>query len=285
MNWNLLSVLLICLFVYFTILPSKNYGVLAKDEEDVDIWSSNKNQIGDIDSRKGSRKKLSDAEKQLKRQKKKLRKAKEGENMSVKKRRENKEIQAIRLWANSLTENDYNHTYWKEQFHTNAASDFFNAYARKISGIWKDIGAKVNFALVGACDGLGDKTIKTLYLPNEHWRGVFVEPVSINVRDLITFMAKKNAAHRSLIIRAAATSECQSDTIKMERPLYEEKNASIPVSLPNHRLFSSYFMSSSIGSGVRLVPYFLRIEIMQEKNGSSKRFDASMEEIYCMIGL
>jgi hypothetical protein len=54
--------------------------------------------------------------------------------------------------------------------------------------------------------------------------------VSINVNDLIQFMAKKNAAHRSLIIRAAATFECSNTTIKMERPLYEEKNKSIPVS-------------------------------------------------------
>ncbi|MGG2382891.1 hypothetical protein, partial [Salmonella enterica] len=50
----------------------------------------------------------------------------------------------------------------------------------------------------------------------------------INVRDIITFMAKHNAAHRSLIIRAAATNDCENPIIKMERPLYEEKNASIP---------------------------------------------------------
>lgn len=54
--------------------------------------------------------------------------------------------------------------------------------------------------------------------------------MSINVRDLIKFMADHNAAHRSLIIRAAATSECVEPTIKVERPLYEEKNASLPVS-------------------------------------------------------
>jgi hypothetical protein len=49
---------------------------------------------------------------------------------------------------------------------------------------------------IGACDGNGDKTIKKLYIPNEHWRGVFVEPMSINVRDLIKYMADHNIAHR-----------------------------------------------------------------------------------------
>lgn len=83
----------------------------------------------------------------------------------------------------------------------------------------------------GACDGNGDKTIKKLYIPNSHWRGVFVEPMSINVRDLIKFLAEKNIGHRSLVLRGAATLECAEPTIKVERPLYEEKNASIPVGL------------------------------------------------------
>jgi hypothetical protein len=82
---------------------------------------------------------------------------------------------------------------------------------------------------VGACDGTGDNTIKHLYLPNEHWRGVFVEPLTMNVRDLIKFMSDNHANQRSLIIHAAATSECVKPTLVMERPLYEEKNASIPV--------------------------------------------------------
>jgi hypothetical protein len=84
--------------------------------------------------------------------------------------------------------------------------------------------------LVGACDGTGDNTIKHLYLPNEHWRGVFVEPLTMNVRDLIKFMSDNHANQRSLIIHAAATAECAKPTLVMERPLYEEKNASIPVS-------------------------------------------------------
>lgn len=163
-----------------------------------------------------------------------------GNGKSGKKGRKNKnggespEKIAIRTWANSLTENDYSVDYWNEKFKSTTASDFFNGYAMKLSNIFKDVKAKVNFVLVGACDGTGDKTIKNIYLPNDHWRGVFVEPMSINVRDLIQFMAAKNIAHRSMIIRAAATSKCVNSTIVVERPLYEEKtlaeNKTIPVS-------------------------------------------------------
>lgn len=139
------------------------------------------------------------------------------------------ERQALSHWANNyLTEKDYSVDEWRVMFHSNSAADFFNGYARKISNVFAQFNAKVNFAMVGACDGTGDNTIKHLYLPNDHWRGVFVEPMSINVRDLITYMASKNAGHRSLIIRAAATSVCKNATLFVERPLYEEKNASIP---------------------------------------------------------
>ena len=51
----------------------------------------------------------------------------------------------------------------------------------------------------------------------------------MNVRDLIKYMAEKHANHRSLIIHAAATAECEKPTLMVERPLYEEKNKSIPV--------------------------------------------------------
>ena len=144
-------------------------------------------------------------------------------------KREIPEKGAIAAWAESLQPIDYVEAHWKETFHSSSAADFFNGYAKKISSLFLAAGAKVNFALIGACDGLGDKTIKKLYLPNAHWRGVFVEPMSINVRDLVHFLAEKKAAQRSVVIRAAATSKCINDTILVERPLYEEKNASLPV--------------------------------------------------------
>eukprot|EP01031_Cornospumella_fuschlensis_P034063 gene34063-41231_t len=87
---------------------------------------------------------------------------------------------ALTAWAQSLSDEDYDVEHWRVATHSSSASDWFHHYARRISALFKKNGAKVNFALVGACDGTGDKTIKTLYLPNEHWRGVFVEPMSIN---------------------------------------------------------------------------------------------------------
>jgi hypothetical protein len=51
----------------------------------------------------------------------------------------------------------------------------------------------------------------------------------MNVRDLIKYLADKHANQRSTVIHAAATAECVKPTLVMERPMYEEKNASIPV--------------------------------------------------------
>jgi hypothetical protein len=80
----------------------------------------------------------------------------------------------------------------------------------------------------GACDGTHDKTISKYFIPNDHWRAVFVEPVSFNVVDLARFLGSKGVADRSYVLKAAATSACGSPTIKIERPLYEEKNGTIP---------------------------------------------------------
>jgi hypothetical protein len=59
-----------------------------------------------------------------------------------------------------------------------------------VSKLFYIVGAYINFALVGACDGTNDRTIRDRYLVNSHWRGVFVEPFTINHRDLVNFMEK-----------------------------------------------------------------------------------------------
>lgn len=138
---------------------------------------------------------------------------------------------AIDKWASLLDpEKDYNATNWRYLFRSRSASDFFDQYLRKLSKVFKESNAIVNFALVGACDGISDPTIKYRYLKLDHWRGVFVEPMTINVRDLTKFLADNGAANRSLVIQAAATDVCAEPTIKVERPLYEEKanSSSIP---------------------------------------------------------
>ena len=63
--------------------------------------------------------------------------------------RESPERSAVRAWADQLSENDYSEESWKSIFHSHSASDFFNAYAKKISNLFKEYSAKVNFALIG----------------------------------------------------------------------------------------------------------------------------------------
>ncbi|KAJ1443352.1 hypothetical protein B484DRAFT_441692 [Ochromonadaceae sp. CCMP2298] len=144
--------------------------------------------------------------------------------------KKNPQRAAMEAWAASLGPQDFNYTNWRVSFHSKSTVDFFNGYAKRLSAVFKEQGAKVNFAMVGACDGTGDITIKNLYLPNDHWRGVFVEPLAMNVKDLVKYMGPYSS--RSLVIHAAATSQCVKPTLEMERPLYEEKmleqNKTIP---------------------------------------------------------
>jgi hypothetical protein len=134
---------------------------------------------------------------------------------------------AVKAWADSLHDEDYDADHW-EKTHRWQPANFFEHYASRLSDIFKDHGAKVNFALVGACDGTNDRTIRDRYLPNEHWRGVFVEPFDMNYKDLSNFMESHKVSHRTHLIHAAATRKCNTTTIKMKRPTFEEKNASLP---------------------------------------------------------
>jgi hypothetical protein len=77
----------------------------------------------------------------------------------------------------------------------------FDVYAQRLSDVFKQAGASLNFMLVGACDGTHDKTIRDRFLTNANWEGVFVEPVGVNYRDLLSFLGEKNVTHRSIAIR------------------------------------------------------------------------------------
>ncbi|MBX9697547.1 MAG: FkbM family methyltransferase, partial [Alphaproteobacteria bacterium] len=130
---------------------------------------------------------------------------------------------AIHKWGKQLTEDDLNPSAWKKQ-----PQYMFDHYIHVLSDIFKELNAKVNFILVGACDGTHDITISQGYLPNQHWRGVFVEPFEINYNDLTNFMKTAGVLDRTHLIHAAATNVCNSTTIKMKRPTFEEKNKSLP---------------------------------------------------------
>jgi hypothetical protein len=61
--------------------------------------------------------------------------------------------------------------------------------------------------------GTNDNTIRERFLPNAHWRALFVEPISINFNDLTKFLSDNEVSDRSHAIQAAVTNECASPTI------------------------------------------------------------------------
>lgn len=105
-------------------------------------------------------------------------------------------FKALEAWADYLNpEVDYNTTLWKIAHRSSTWSVHFNEYAKKLSKVFETARAKVNFAMIGACDGTSDNTIRELFLTNEHWRGVFVG--NLESFSLILFRLMKN-----LFIRA-----------------------------------------------------------------------------------
>lgn len=128
---------------------------------------------------------------------------------------------ALMVFAETLTDNDFSPVDWKKM--NKSPAKYFDHYSAKLSDIFSAQGAMVNFVLVGACDGTHDKHIEH-YLKNPHMRGVFVEPMERNVNEMTRIFDEKEAADRSTIIRAAATHMCTEPTIRVQRPLYEEKN-------------------------------------------------------------
>lgn len=135
--------------------------------------------------------------------------------------------QAMRAWANRLSESDYNVTNWDLSMN-GQPQNYFEHYIQLLSDVFNEKGAKVNFVMIGACDGTHDRTIRERYLPNPHWRGVFVEPFQINFQDLKNFMTENKVLDRTHLLNAAATLRCDEPVIKMKRPTFEEKNKSLP---------------------------------------------------------
>lgn len=130
---------------------------------------------------------------------------------------------AVEEWAKSLEPaKDYNATYWIQAFRKQP-QNFFDFYIQKLSDVFKQKGATVNFVLVGACDGTNDRTIRDRYIPNSHWSGVFVEPMRLNIEDLKVFLKDNNLEERSTIIQAAASDKCPNATVPFKYPIYEEK--------------------------------------------------------------
>lgn len=75
---------------------------------------------------------------------------------------------AINLWIHSLSDDDYDVNKWTKKFNGQPAN-YFEYYAEKLSNIYKDIDAMVNFVMIGACDGTNDRTIRDKFLKYDHW--------------------------------------------------------------------------------------------------------------------
>ena len=129
-----------------------------------------------------------------------------------------KQRTAVLAWGASLDPaTDYNATKWISGKRSQPQY-VFDFYVKRLSDLFKTKGATVNFALVGACDGTYDNTIRERYIPNEHWRAIFVEPISLNVHDLKSFLADQGVSHRSYVLQAAVTNQCNSSTIIVKTP-------------------------------------------------------------------
>jgi hypothetical protein len=135
----------------------------------------------------------------------------------------------VMQWASSLVpELDYNGSYqWSKTFETEDPSAFFLKYTDKFSLMAEKIGATVNFVSVGACDGTEDRVIKNGFLAHSHWNGVFVEPMANNFADLTKMFETHGVSNRSTAIKGAATAECSSPFIEVQRPLFEEKDPTL----------------------------------------------------------
>ena len=141
--------------------------------------------------------------------------------------------EAMLQWSKALTENDYDNTYWpKITGEKSGPPQYFDLYIQKLSQIFEKNNANVNFIMIGACDGTNDLTIKR-FLKFSHWHGMFIEPVSINFASLQEFLKTNNVVDRTFALRAAATDICANPTIKIERPLYEEKGKSEGKEVPH----------------------------------------------------
>lgn len=86
--------------------------------------------------------------------------------------------------------------------------------------------------------------------------------MSINVRDLAKFLDDNGATNRSHIIRAAATDKCETPTIDVERPLYEEKAQAQNKSVP-------HWLRRQIGS------------ILPKSRNSARSADWTVETVAC----
>ena len=66
----------------------------------------------------------------------------------------------------------------------------FHEYSNKLSKVFKEHQADINFVLVGAFYGNDDSSIEKMFLSNIHWRAAIVDAVDSNIRNLKHYLFK-----------------------------------------------------------------------------------------------
>lgn len=85
---------------------------------------------------------------------------------------------------------------------------------------------RLSFLIIGACDGTHDE-LMTYHYMQDGWDGCFIEPLSINVKDMIMQVKSiPGVSDRTLLIQGAVVKDCPSERIGVMRPSFEELNKS-----------------------------------------------------------
>ena len=129
---------------------------------------------------------------------------------------------AEKQWFQELRAEDLDPTRWLK------AEEQFFVFLSRMSRLFHLAHADLNFALVGACDGLEELTITKFFIPNPHWRAIFVEALLENCQDLESYLKHFQVHLRSLVVHGAVTDVCERDEIVILKPIIDRSNETIP---------------------------------------------------------
>lgn len=123
-------------------------------------------------------------------------------------------VDAHDLFHADWTTHDVDSHTWAKDHSSKSVEVRFNFSLEKLSELYLVHNILLNIIIVGACDGRSDKSIE-MFVKNSHWKGLFVEPVQQNVRDLRRMFSNRSHSQtpgtlgvrtnaRSIVLKAAA---------------------------------------------------------------------------------
>ena len=86
----------------------------------------------------------------------------------------------------------------------------FHEYSNKLSKVFKEHQADINFVLVGAFYGNNE-----MFLSNIHWRAAIVDAVDSNIRNLKHYLLKNSALDRAYFVLGAFSQTCSQSNISI----------------------------------------------------------------------